>query len=320
MTLRLDSFDEGSKKKSNTKYKAALGVGSVVSLFGIGSTLAANISLNGGGNVEFGQGVATTAACDEDGFNITPVTSFDNELAIFKVDYVQVSGLNLTPEGNGWAESGDVVDQNGLGGINLTDAKLQFPGQYYDGTDWKSTCDGVVLDFKAYTDDDEFLLYTDDAFNNAGPGSKTSPVFWTQDIELVDGVAEWDGGENPGFAVVFDSYANNEKAAYDDDESGYRYNFAVDAVDKTWNQDGYPNWHSNINPMFVGVNQESIRTSNAQFSFGGTYKQPNAASISKITVQSMKEFPNSYYAYTVNNSSYWVKDDLGNPSSDWFIT
>ena len=50
MTLNLDSFNEGSKKKSNSKYKAALGVSSVVGLFGIGSTLAANISLNGGGN------------------------------------------------------------------------------------------------------------------------------------------------------------------------------------------------------------------------------------------------------------------------------
>ena len=100
MTLNLDSFGENPKKKSTTKYKAALGVGSVVSLFGIGSTLAANISLNGGGNVEFGQGVATTAACDEDGFNVTPVTSYDNQHSIFRVDYVQVEGLNLTPEGS----------------------------------------------------------------------------------------------------------------------------------------------------------------------------------------------------------------------------
>jgi hypothetical protein len=152
MTLRLDAFDESSKKKSKTKYKAALGVGSVVSLFGIGSTLAANISLNGGGNVEFGQGVATTAACDEDGFNVTPVTSFDNDAGIFRVETVEVTGVNLTPEGTGYGLSGSgVTDQNNSGTVTQADAKLQYPGQYFDGSDWKRTCDNVVLDFKVGT-------------------------------------------------------------------------------------------------------------------------------------------------------------------------
>ena len=136
MTLNLDAFDESSKKKSKTKYKAALGVGSVVGLFGIGSTLAANISLNGGGNVEFGQGVATTAACDEDGFSITPVTVFNNEFEIFMVDYVRVSGLDLTPEGSISILNPDgadfqalgITDQNNSGGVDQADAKLQYPG------------------------------------------------------------------------------------------------------------------------------------------------------------------------------------------------
>ena len=39
MTLNLEAFGDRPKKKSQTKYKAALGFGSVVSLFGIGSTL-----------------------------------------------------------------------------------------------------------------------------------------------------------------------------------------------------------------------------------------------------------------------------------------
>jgi hypothetical protein len=63
---------EPSSSKKSKKYKKALVVGGAVSLAGLGSTFAANISLNQGNNVEFGQGVAQTAACDEDGFSIAP--------------------------------------------------------------------------------------------------------------------------------------------------------------------------------------------------------------------------------------------------------
>jgi hypothetical protein len=43
----------------------------------LGSTLAASITLNTTGNVEFGQGVAQTAACDEE-ILVTPISAFDN--------------------------------------------------------------------------------------------------------------------------------------------------------------------------------------------------------------------------------------------------
>ena len=309
MTLNLDAFNDGSKKKSNTKYKAALGVSSVVGLFGIGSTLAANISLNGGGNVEFGQGVATTAACDEDGFTITPVTSFDNESGIFRVDHVQISGLDLTPEGTNWQESEEVIDKNESGGAaDLTDAKLQFPGQYYDTitSDWKRTCDNVVLDFKAYTDDEDYLIYTDAAYEDRGQGSVTSPLGWSQNIDAVNGVASLDVSFNPGFAVVFDSY--------NDDGSYYEYNFAVNGIDQN-------DWHGNPSYMYVSFNNEaSMWTSNAQFQFRNEYDndRPNAATISKITVQSMTEFPTSYYAPFWRDGDSDFDIGLGNPSSGWF--
>ena len=44
---------------------------------GLGSTLAASISLNGGSSVEFGQGVAATTACDSD-ITMTPGATFIN--------------------------------------------------------------------------------------------------------------------------------------------------------------------------------------------------------------------------------------------------
>ena len=307
MTLNLEPLGENPKKKSKTKYKAALGVGSVVSLFGIGSTLAANISLNGGGNVEFGQGVATTAACDEDGFSVTPVTRYDNEHSIFRVDYVQVSGLNLTPEGmlintpETYEELG-ITDKNLDLVIDQTDAKLQFPGQYYDGT-WKRTCDGVVLDFKAYTDDAAYALYTDDAYTNSSNTSITSPVMWNQSFNA--GVANLVNISDPGFAVVFDSY---------DDGSYYDYNLAVDG------RDADPEWHGNPYSMRIIFNNESsMESSNAEFQFQTwlDYEDANASSISKITVQSMSEFPSSYLAPNGYFGSGHIVGTLGNPSPWW---
>ena len=283
MTLNLEALGD-RPKKSNSKYKAALGVSSVVGLFGIGSTLAANISLNGGGNVEFGQGVATTAACDEDGFRITPVTSFDNEHGIFRVDYIEVSGVNLTPEGSivgqvTYEEAG-VTDQNASGTVTQEDAKIQFPGQYYDVSEWKRTCDNVVLDFKAYTDDEDYLLYTDAAYDSAGPGSLTSPVGWAQ--SFVNGELTYRYG--PGFAAIFD---------VNDDGSDYSYNFGVDAVDVS----DPSNWHGESGQMYFSIADDpaSVVTSNSEFQIRWNYNQnPNAASISKITVQSMASFPYTY--------------------------
>jgi len=88
------------KPKSRKKLRVLLGIGALAAVTGIGSTLAANISLNGGGNVEFGQGVATTAACD-DSITLTPVSEFSNSEvdAAFSMTAIQVSGIDLTPEG-----------------------------------------------------------------------------------------------------------------------------------------------------------------------------------------------------------------------------
>lgn len=57
--------------------KLVLGIGVISGAFALSSTLAANINLNDGGNVEFGQGVAQTTACDESVL-VTPVSTFVN--------------------------------------------------------------------------------------------------------------------------------------------------------------------------------------------------------------------------------------------------
>jgi hypothetical protein len=289
MTLNFDAFNEGSKKKSNSKYKAALGVSSVVGLFGIGSTLAANISLNGGGNVEFGQGVATTAACDEDGFTITPVTYFSNQWSVFLVDRVEVSGVNLTPEGTGYGLSGSgVVDQNADTTVDQSDAIEQFPGQYYDGSNWKRTCDNVVLDFKAYTDDVAYINKTVYNYGSPSEASLLKPIGWVQDA--------WSGAEStgnfaPGYALVIDMNNSGD---------GWESNYGT--------EDFFSDGNIGGNPGSIDWEMDSYLTpANSSFNFyvGYSGEKTHAASISKITVQSMKEFPRSYYAY---------RDNLGNPN------
>ena len=285
MTLNFESPNNHSKKKSKSKYKAALGVGSAVSLLGIGSTLAANITLSGDDSVEFGQGVVTTAACDDDGFTITPVTFFDNDVEIFKIDYVQVSGVNLTPEGTGWElASNPAYDDQG-------DAKLARPGQYYTGTEWKNTCDGVALDFKAYTDDNNYIDRTV-IDNSYSIPNLQNPIGWRQDHDPGDTTYNWE----PGFALVVDI---TDGGLFESNYAGH--NWAVDDAIS-----GNP-WSM----AFGMVDYPGVSPSNSTFNFyvDDYYRKTDAASVSKITVQSMNRFPSSYKA---------AHEGLGEPQSFYY--
>lgn len=293
MTLNLESFGDNSKRKSktNSKYKTALGVGSVVSLFGIGSTLAANISLNGGGNVEFGQGVATTAACDSDGqMSITPITRYDNYNSIFRVSHLHITGIDLTPEGTGWEEAG--YDSQDL-------AKVAHPGQYFD-EGWKNTCDNVALDFHAYTDDPLFAKYTTAGFFNVDTTDITTPLMWSQKFDG-DGNLDGIGSSSlniPGIAAAIDA---GDVSEYDSNY-GWEFNSIANGEGTWWGD----NDNFDITDSILGGTNSSFKirlgSDPYRYTFDGTLYyydgyQPNAAAISKITVQSMKYFPENYYAY-----------------------
>jgi hypothetical protein len=263
-------------KKSNLRRNVLI-AGSAVGLIGIGSTLASNITINAGESVEFGQGVAETTTCDTD-ITITPVTSYDIDNSIFRLDRVEVSNLDLTPVGTGWDDS----DLNGLYADQAA-AKAARPGEYFDGTanQWKRTCDGVVLDFKAYTDDADYWGTTREGYSNNAIGDISSPVAWSQE----DGNTQFNNYDysNFGFAIVFDlndagTESNDNWAVGNENngESGYAYNMY-------WNNSNFDS------------------PANSSFSFGtdGSFK-PNAATISKITVASMATFPTNYDLYESN--------------------
>jgi hypothetical protein len=74
--LKFENSSRPARKKSSSS-KVMLGLAGIAAVALLGSTLAANISLNGGSGVEFGQGVALTTACD-DSITSTPAATFVN--------------------------------------------------------------------------------------------------------------------------------------------------------------------------------------------------------------------------------------------------
>jgi len=93
----LDFEDSQAKRPANNKpLKLVLGMGVLVGSLALGSTFASNISLNNGTNSEFGQGIATTTACDEDGIEVTPFSTFTNApgAVTHKLTSIRISGID----------------------------------------------------------------------------------------------------------------------------------------------------------------------------------------------------------------------------------
>jgi hypothetical protein len=72
-----------------------LGLAGIAAVALLGSTLAANISLNGGAGVEFGQGVALTSACD-DSITTTPTAQFANAAGAGQFNFTTVAFTNIS--------------------------------------------------------------------------------------------------------------------------------------------------------------------------------------------------------------------------------
>jgi len=95
--LNLGGSYEPSAKSRKTKFKVLLGVGLVTVVMGMGSTLAASISLSSGSPIEFGQGVATATACDSS-ITVTPYSTYVNDTvtADFLFSSVALSNIDTT--------------------------------------------------------------------------------------------------------------------------------------------------------------------------------------------------------------------------------
>jgi alpha-tubulin suppressor-like RCC1 family protein len=100
MSLLRFRDNESGSTKSKRSFKVILGIGALVGVIALGSTLAASINLNSGAPVEFGQGVAQTTACDNN-ILVTPFGRFINATGegSFMFAGITLSNLDTTSEG-----------------------------------------------------------------------------------------------------------------------------------------------------------------------------------------------------------------------------
>ena len=308
-----ESWEESYAPKRSKSSKAVIGISGLAALTGLGSTLAANISINSG-PVEFGQGVAQTVTCDADGFNVKPVAYFDNATNGFRLDYVEVSGLNLIPVGSDTSLYDPSTKTYGQ--YDGSAAIAAHPGQYFDDADsqWKNTCDGIVLDFKAYTDDPTYSINTVDGYdyyanNPSGPAptDTASPMYWT----ILDTSPQWDGSkyiyDTSGGILNTSIEARNADVAivFDSTDSNYSSNYGTQDLlgDFNWFDSTY--YISSTSPDDAGGTGFVAESSYQFFTKNGHHRaelysgiqnedEDPALGISKITVESMKYFPAGY--------------------------
>ncbi len=123
MLLDFDSTPSNSRTPKNRKSVKGL---VAMAMFGavavLGSTLAANISLNSG-TLEFGQGIAVTSACDSDGITATPKAVFSNSSGAGQFNFASISFTGIAD-----ACTGDLFTVNAYGDTSATPLNIATVG------------------------------------------------------------------------------------------------------------------------------------------------------------------------------------------------
>jgi len=97
MKMKLDLKGKNEGKSRRVKpWQVIIGVVALVLVPSLGNTFAGSIAVNAnnGNNVEFGQGITATAACDSD-VTITPSAKYDTATATFYLESVTVSNVDF---------------------------------------------------------------------------------------------------------------------------------------------------------------------------------------------------------------------------------
>ena len=90
----LDKTITSSQSERSRKSRwFSLAVLSVAGLASIGSVFAASVTLNGGNEISFAQGVETIAACDTDGIGASLGAAFSTSDAVFVLDAITLTDV-----------------------------------------------------------------------------------------------------------------------------------------------------------------------------------------------------------------------------------
>jgi hypothetical protein len=159
------SGDSDHRQGEKKTLRLLFGIGALVGVIALGSTLAASINLNSGGPVEFGQGVTQTTSCDSE-ILVTPYSSFVNgDPGEFMFTSLRLEGVDTT--------SGSGSNEGCAGktfAIKLYEEEgYQFPQSYEISVD----SDGV---FSSPSGDTDGTL----------EGNENSSVTLTFDESLID--------------------------------------------------------------------------------------------------------------------------------------
>ncbi len=91
--LKFDNVPQKRTRQKKSSTRGLVAAAGFAAIAVLGSTLAANISLNSG-TLEFGQGIATTTACDSNGISLTPKAVFTNTASgSFSLASIGFSGI-----------------------------------------------------------------------------------------------------------------------------------------------------------------------------------------------------------------------------------
>jgi len=123
MIIDFDNAGKNTRAPKNAKsVKGLLAVAGFAAIAVLGSTLAANISLNSG-SLEFGQGVAVTSACDSDGITATPKAVFANTSGAGSFNFASISFTGIAD-----ACAGDLFTVNAYGDSSSTPLNIATVG------------------------------------------------------------------------------------------------------------------------------------------------------------------------------------------------
>ena len=249
-----ESIPPRLKSRKKTKVKVAMGIGSLAAITGLGSTLAASITLNGDNPVEFGQGVAITAACNgDDDITFTPTSEYLPEEGRFVLSSFTLSGINTS-----------VTDpETGIG------------------------CAGKVLIIRAYTDDSDFVDYTD-----GGDPYLSDPLFFSREsMKNEYGVETSADYKNSAIAIRISDDGSSFAEVYANEDSSNTYRSSTRySTDDFWIGQSVVNYLGSVT-----------------VELGGTYNSGlNSAAINKFTVESVE---------SINTD-----DDGAEDNADWYAS
>ena len=109
-------------RKNKTSIRGLVSLAGFAAVAVLGSTFAANITLNSGA-IEFGQGVAVATACDTDGIVATPRSAFANASNAGQFNLASISFTGIAD-----ACSGDLFTVNAYGDTSATPLNIATIG------------------------------------------------------------------------------------------------------------------------------------------------------------------------------------------------